>query len=70
MLQEPLFHSPAEVLHFGCSREKDGSWSLRVTMRREGQRWDDAYRADYERLSSAELADVIALEALGAVSAG
>ena len=37
-------------------------WCATVRMRRQGEAWQDSYRADYSDLSTSELADVLSCE--------
>ena len=63
MTQQRLFRLAVDVMHFGMSYAPGAGWHLSVAARRGDESWEDAYRADYSRLTTAELLDVLASEA-------
>lgn len=70
MTQQRLFRLAPETLIFQAIYVPGEGWQLAVRMRRQNEPWNDAYEMRYRCLTTAELADVIAVEAatqLGAV---
>lgn len=63
MQQERLFALAPEVMHLGATFVGGKGWHLTVVMRVQDEQWVDAYRAEYDHLTTAELADVICEEA-------
>jgi hypothetical protein len=49
-------------MHLQCTYVVPEGWHLTIVMRRDGEPWSDAYRADYSHLASGELLDVLCEE--------
>lgn len=64
MKQEPLFRLALEALVITAFYEPAEGWRLRVLAHRQGEPWSDGAETLYFRLTTSELADVIACEAL------
>lgn len=64
MTQQRLFALAPEILIYQAIHVPGQGWQLTVRMRRQSEPWSDAYDARYNFLTSSELAEVIASEAL------
>lgn len=67
MTQERLFRLAVEAMHLHVTFVPGDGWHFTVTYRRQGESWSDAYRVDYDRLSTSELADLLGEEVGGAL---
>lgn len=63
-MQQRLFRLALEAIVIQAFYEPAEGWRLRVITHRQGEPWTDADETLYFRLSSSELADVLAAEAL------
>lgn len=65
-----LFKLAVEALVVTAVFEPGEGWRVTVASRRQGEAWADARKVRYDRLSSAELEDVLALEIPDAIAGG
>lgn len=62
MQQERLFRLAVEAMHLQVTFEGASGWHLSVGYRRQDEEWSDAYRCDYDHLTTPELAQVMVEE--------
>lgn len=60
--QMRLYRGAPEALTISCSWSLDGGWRATLACRRSGEGWDEADKASYDHLASAELLDVLLAE--------
>lgn len=60
--QEPLFIGAPEACIVGAHWVDGEGWRCRVQLRRQYEEWSDCRETSYERLSTAELFDVLDVE--------
>lgn len=61
-MQDRLFHLAAEAITITAVHEGPQGWRCMVAMRRQGESWDEAYRASYSGLTTVELEEVLCNE--------
>lgn len=63
-MPEPrLFRLAVEAVAISAVHKGGEGWSLRIMKRRGDESWANAFKMTYDRLSSAELIDVLCAEA-------
>lgn len=62
VLEQRLFRLAYEAISLSAVFEPGQGWRVTIAARRQDERWDEAHREVYSRLSTDELADVVCVE--------
>ena len=57
-----MFRLAVEAINVMTHSEPGRGWVVSIRARRQGDSWDESYRADYDSLTSPEMADTVLAE--------